>query len=210
MTTWVWAKVTQTSPLLVQLDGDTAPLIGTPDTLLNVGWLTVGARVRCELTDHRLIVHGVAGGVPPAPVLPAMMTATRSADTNNITATAVWGQTVPFTGNTLVVPAGLSLLALVTSGAWLVATAGETRAGVQVSGATTIAAAVDQNGQSAWGQTLYVSNADIGAGTAQATLQRTVVLAAGTNTFTLVAYQSSGGTHQVNYPTLEVTPLRYV
>jgi hypothetical protein len=49
--------VTQVSPLRVQLDGDSAPLPNAPDSL--VASLTVGNRVRCELTTNRaVIVHG--------------------------------------------------------------------------------------------------------------------------------------------------------
>lgn len=58
-TSWVWATVTAVSPTLaIQVDGDTDPLDITPDTL--VSGLAVDDRVRCEMTDRRLIVHGKA------------------------------------------------------------------------------------------------------------------------------------------------------
>lgn len=48
----------------MKLDGDSAPLAATPDSLVNTGPLVAGTRVRCELTDRRVIVHGVMGGTP--------------------------------------------------------------------------------------------------------------------------------------------------
>jgi hypothetical protein len=56
----MWATVTQASPLRVQVDGDTTPIPATPVTL--AAPLAVGDRVRCELENNRLIVHGRYGG----------------------------------------------------------------------------------------------------------------------------------------------------
>lgn len=60
MSRFLWGTVTATSPLRVQIDGDAAALDITPDTLVDPATLTVGARVRCESANRRLIVHGVA------------------------------------------------------------------------------------------------------------------------------------------------------
>lgn len=54
---FAWATVTGTSPLRVRVDGDTAPLDVTPDTLVTV---STDDRVRVELADHRVIIHGIA------------------------------------------------------------------------------------------------------------------------------------------------------
>lgn len=54
---FAWATVTGTSPLRVRVDGDTAPLTVTPDTLVAV---TTDDRVRVELAGRRVIIHGVA------------------------------------------------------------------------------------------------------------------------------------------------------
>lgn len=61
MSTFKWGTVTAADPLRVRIDGDAAALPVTPDSL--VGSLTVGDRVRCEISDRRLIVHGRQGGM---------------------------------------------------------------------------------------------------------------------------------------------------
>ena len=63
--TFRWGTVTGLSPLMVQLDGDTAPLAPS-DTLVDPAGLVVGDRVRCELSMLRLVVHGKAGGARAA------------------------------------------------------------------------------------------------------------------------------------------------
>lgn len=69
-TWWTWGIVTAVNPLRVQLDGDTAALPFTPTALI---LLAVGDRVRCEVTGHRVIVHGAtqaASGARQDPSLP--------------------------------------------------------------------------------------------------------------------------------------------
>lgn len=61
--TFAWGTITSISPLRLQLDGDTAPLPFTPDTLIDPLVLSVDDRVRCELTERRLVVHGRSGGL---------------------------------------------------------------------------------------------------------------------------------------------------
>ena len=100
---------------------------------------------------------------------------------------------------------------MVTFGAWLQASAGETRAGVSLGGATVVSPPNTQQdglvGSGAWGQTLIVQTADVGATSGQRTQQRVYLLGVGTTTFTIEAYLATAGTHQVNYPTLEIVPL---
>lgn len=59
-----WGVVTGSDPLRLQLDGDAAPLAGSPATL--VGDLQVGDRVRVEQQAARLTVHGKALAKPEA------------------------------------------------------------------------------------------------------------------------------------------------
>ena len=66
MTAFVWATVTAVSPLRVRLDGDTTALTFTPDSLIDPLSLAVGSRVRCEISERRVVIHGTAGGLLPA------------------------------------------------------------------------------------------------------------------------------------------------
>lgn len=212
MTTWMWGTVTQTAPLLVKLDGDSAALIATPDTLIDPSWLAVGDRVRCELTQRRLVVHGRAGGFNPAvPALPASVIAQRASDSNSITSSTTWGQTVTFTNNTVTVPSGYQLYVALSFAAWMVASAGETRCSVGLSGATVNDPGQDQvTGQSTWAQTLYISfGITGGSATMQQTALRYLLLNSGITTFTMLAYQTGDNTHSVNFPTMEIMPLRW-
>lgn len=63
--TFTWGTVTALGPLRVKLDGDSAAIPVTPDCLVDPLTLAVSTRVRCELTNNRLVVHGVAGGATP-------------------------------------------------------------------------------------------------------------------------------------------------
>ena len=95
----------------------------------------------------------------------------------------------------------------ITHGGWIVATAGDTRVSSAVSGATTLDETTLEVGGSgsAWGQVLYVA----GAVTAGGSGTRFVRLNAGVNTIKLRAYLTGGGTHQANYTTLQVAPIRW-
>jgi microcystin-dependent protein len=57
-----WGTVTGVSPLRVRLDGDTSAVPVTPDSLVDPLTLAVNDRVRVELSNNRLIVHGVHSG----------------------------------------------------------------------------------------------------------------------------------------------------
>lgn len=57
---YIWAVVTQASPLRIQVDGDRTPLGITPDSL--VSGLAVDQRVYCQIINRRLVVLGCSGG----------------------------------------------------------------------------------------------------------------------------------------------------
>jgi hypothetical protein len=60
MTSFKWATITSTSPLAIKLDGDSTALALVPDTLIDPASLTVGDRVRVELSQRKAIIHGRA------------------------------------------------------------------------------------------------------------------------------------------------------
>lgn len=62
-----WATVTQVSPLRIRLDGDTAELALTPESLLQVV-LEVDQRVWVQLYGRRVIVLGVSVATPAPPL----------------------------------------------------------------------------------------------------------------------------------------------
>lgn len=62
MTSFKWATVTGTSPLAIKLDGDTAALALIPDSLIDPLSLIVGDRVRVELSQRKVVIHGRSAG----------------------------------------------------------------------------------------------------------------------------------------------------
>jgi hypothetical protein len=60
-----WATVTDTDPLRVRLDGDSAGLPVTPDTLVDPKTLAIGRRVWVQFFGRRLVVLGASPD--PAP-----------------------------------------------------------------------------------------------------------------------------------------------
>jgi|GEM_PF-3495604 len=62
MTSFKWATVTAVGPLRVRFDGDTTALAFTPDSLVDPAALSVSDRVRCELSDRRVVIVGRSGG----------------------------------------------------------------------------------------------------------------------------------------------------
>ena len=90
-----------------------------------------------------------------------------------------------------------------TLGAWVVASAGEIRAGINVTGAT-----VQAPNQPAWGNTIY-QTPGITSGTASQQCTKMILCAAGTTTFTAQAYQAGGGTKRMNYAMLQASPMYY-
>lgn len=63
--TFRWGRVTGLDPLMVQLDGDSAPLRPS-DTLLDPTAIQVGDRVRCEMSMLRVVVHARADAATDA------------------------------------------------------------------------------------------------------------------------------------------------
>lgn len=60
---WVDATVSALAPLRLRLPGDLTDVPYEPDCLIDTAALSVGDRVRCELSQGRIIVHGRARGV---------------------------------------------------------------------------------------------------------------------------------------------------
>ena len=56
---WRWATVTNLNPLRIRLDGDSQPLLSTPDTVTPV---QAGDRVRVHVYHRRATIMGIAGG----------------------------------------------------------------------------------------------------------------------------------------------------
>lgn len=69
ITSFKWATVKGLSPVSIQMDGDTAPLALIPDSLVDPQTLSVGDRVRVELSLRKVVIHGVSQGFP-APTSP--------------------------------------------------------------------------------------------------------------------------------------------
>lgn len=59
-----WATVTSVSPLRVRMDGDTTALPFTPDSLTDPSLLAVNDRVRCEISERKIVIIGRSGGSP--------------------------------------------------------------------------------------------------------------------------------------------------
>lgn len=64
MTSFKWATVRSVGPISVQLDGDPAPLALIPDCLVDPASLAVGNRVRVELSQRKVVIHGKNNGFP--------------------------------------------------------------------------------------------------------------------------------------------------
>lgn len=96
----------------------------------------------------------------------------------------------------------------IVHGAWMASgnTAGDVRGASAVTGATTLNENQLEVGgpATAWGQVMYTT----GAGTRQQSGTRFVRLNAGVNTIKLRAY-GSGGSKNMNYSTLQVSPVRW-
>lgn len=60
ITSFKWATVVSTSLLSIKLDGDTTALAMVPDSLIDPISLSVGDRVRVELTQRKVVIHGKA------------------------------------------------------------------------------------------------------------------------------------------------------
>lgn len=93
-------------------------------------------------------------------------------------------------------------------GAWVNAPTGDVRASARVTGATTLGETQVEVGgvTTSWGQVLYTNGT---SGTRQSNSVRTVRLNAGVNTIRARAYRNGSGVQQVNYSTMQVSPLRW-
>lgn len=101
---WVWAVVTQASPLRIRLDGDRVALGITPDDLSG-GLRTVGDRVYCQILNRRLVVFG--------PTIPFVPTAGIGTYLTNQRATGFTGTVstdIALTAEGISVPAGIWLI----------------------------------------------------------------------------------------------------
>jgi hypothetical protein len=56
-----WGQVASVSPLTVRLDGSSTA-VPVVRSLVDAGSLTVGAMVRCELAEGKVVVYGLPGG----------------------------------------------------------------------------------------------------------------------------------------------------
>lgn len=65
---WMWATVTQLSPLRIRFDGEAAAVDATPDSLIDPTLLAVGSRVWVQIYGNSMVVAGGAGGVAPPPL----------------------------------------------------------------------------------------------------------------------------------------------
>lgn len=93
-------------------------------------------------------------------------------------------------------------------GSWVIATSGDTRVSARVTGATTLSETQMEVGgaTTCWGQVIYAAGSP---STRQQNSHRVVRLNAGNNVIAVRAYKSGGGSHNSNYTTLQVTPIRW-
>ena len=96
------------------------------------------------------------------------------------------------------------LRVMISLNAWLVASAGELRVGVAGSGADSFSPIT-----AGWGAVMYRSPVETN-GTAQRTSTWSRDIPAGITTFRVQAYQTGGGTKQVNYPAMYITPVAWL
>lgn len=102
------------------------------------------------------------------------------------------------------------LLVLAEWGAWLVGNSGtgDVRCCLQVSGSLVVAAGIGGGGPVGWGEVLYQQ----ATGTAQRHSACTYELpvSGSAATFDVYAMRNGSGTVNCNYPTIRLTPLRYL
>ncbi len=158
--------------------------------------MVIRAGARLDATDFALPdpVAATAGG----------------AGTNTVTATA-WA-VLPTNTVTAAITnphPELPMLCLVTFGAWMSASANGVRAALDISGSLTIAPGIGGGAAIGWGEILFCGASTNNQYSGSFTIELPVSLTAAT--FKMHAYRDSAtGTQQVNYPTIRVTPLRFV
>jgi hypothetical protein len=102
----------------------------------------------------------------------------------------------------------LSMLCLVTFGAWMSCSANTLRAGIDISGSLTIAPGIGGGASLGWGEILFTAAAALGSHSASFTVELPVSLTAAS--FKMHAYRETSGTQEVRYPVVRITPLRFV
>ncbi|WP_052961587.1 MULTISPECIES: hypothetical protein [unclassified Leucobacter] len=196
-----WGLVTQAVPLRVQLDVDTAPLDGTPSSL--VSGLAVGDRVLVAMQSRRATVLGRAGGELR---LPDPQSVKLSAGASITAAVGVWQDVPGLAKITVVNPTTKRLICRVDFGATGNASAGYARVGVACSGATVVDADQFSNGIAGGGgpHAPFANGAN-----SNIVGWKLVTLEPGTTVFTLRSMRDQTGTHSTNYPGFTVTPISF-
>lgn len=156
--------------------------------------MTIRAGARLDATDFDLpdVVTGYGNG------------------TNTVTATAF--AVLPTTTCTASITnphPTAAMLVLVTFGAQMSASANAVRCCPAVSGSTTIAAGVGGGGPIGWGEVPLCGAATTNQHSGSFTVELPV--SANAAEFSMQAYRdSASGTQTCNYPTIRLTPLRFV
>ena len=99
-----------------------------------------------------------------------------------------------------------NMLCLVSYGAWMIASTGDGRASLDISGALTVSPGIGGGAAIGWGEILFSTTTTLN----QKAATITVALPPGTTTFKMYALRSGAGTVNVNYATIRIVPLSYI
>ena len=102
----------------------------------------------------------------------------------------------------------LSMLTLVTYGAWMAATSNDVRMALDISGSITVAAGISASAAVGYGEIPICSTTPTGHYGASFTIELPVSVTAAT--FKTYAMRTTSGTQTCNYPTIRLIPLRFV
>jgi hypothetical protein len=165
-----------------------------------------------RLDTHKpLIYTGEWAEIPVGPAMPAEVTVAGSA-LHTITATT-WGS-IAVTGSITNPSAVRALVVRIQLAAWMVASGAYVRAAPFTSGAVTLAATGTglPDAVANWGEVLYQDTPATGTAAGQQSTSVTVTVPAGgtLNVGVAAMRESATGSQQVNYPTLRLSPIRYV
>lgn len=173
----------------------TYPDLPDPVGALNADLAILAQSVQTALTAERAVTNGK---VLDFYNLPPVTSVVSSPDLQNITA-GTWSS-IPSLASVTLSFARPAWVQCVMS-AWAVATVGDVRAAIDISGATVWAPNYPN-----WGSVLYAANNPY---TNQLFSMKTVLVNAGSTTFTPKAYQSGGGVKQINYASMQIIPIRW-
>jgi hypothetical protein len=179
-----------------------------PTTPLGLVYPASGEHTR--VWEH---LQTLAVGVDGLLTLPNEANSGSGTGTNLITAgAAVWASLPAPTSVAMANPSlTRGLLCQVSYGAWLIANGSAVRVCVGATGGLTIAGGPGNGGAVNWGEILFLSNQSANLTWQFAAAYTCTLPANTTTTFEVLAYRDlAAGTENVNYPTLRVTPLRYV